>query len=136
MAKIRWAIIHFSDETVSLRIKERDGTFLSITMDRNKTIRGKRRNRSIIFEHAFSDLKEKLEASLGEQRRCLARNMRLSVQGASLDQDSLKVSEINLPEDAVIHMVRVQDSTMTIHPTYVHCTTKLFTTEIILYAPI
>ena len=61
-----------------------------------------------------SELKEKLEASLGEQRKCLARNMRLSVQGTSIDQDSLKVGEINLPEDAVIQMIRVQDSTMTI----------------------
>lgn len=59
MAKIRWAIIHFSDETVSLRIKERDGTFLSITMDRNKTIRGKRRNRFYHFWTRFFRLERK-----------------------------------------------------------------------------
>ena len=100
---------------------------MPITMDRNKTIRGTCQFYPFLISPIL-DLKEKLEVSLGEQRRCLARNMRLSVQGTSIDQDSLKVGEINLPEDAVIQMIRVQDSTMTIK--CVHFSI------IILYAPI
>jgi len=86
-------------EMVNIKVQERDGFNIEVTLDRNKTVQ---------------ELKEKLEAELGEQRRCLARNMRLTVAGQSLDQDGIKLDDIpELGENQqIIQLVRVQDTTM------------------------
>ena len=72
--------------------------------------------------NSWLDLKEKLESQLDEQRRCLARNMRLSIVGRQLDQDTMKLNEISLTEESIITLIRVHDSTMTAR--YVHSNTS------------
>merc|ERR1712106_1038409 len=81
-------------EMVNIKVQERDGSRIEVTLDRNRTL-------------------QELKEELGEQRRCLARNMRLTLSGQSLDQDGMKLDEIQL-EDQVIQLIRVQDTTMVI----------------------
>jgi len=85
-------------DLLNIKVQERDGFIINVSVDRNKTIR---------------DLKEKLESQLDEQRRCLARNMRLSIVGRQLDQDSMKLNEISFTEESILTLIRVHDSTMT-----------------------